>query len=296
VNARDDSRCEDNDDDSDDNNDGNGGNDNHDTAGSEDEEMTEEEMRNIKSAIDAENDKGLTRHQEEKTIEAADHVKAEKCQRQLFNEKIANAREDDENNEPHPSKRRCLVVDYCQLMTLPSFGGVQPGKTYYDSPLKYHTLGCVDPSEEGGDCLYAHLYYHEGQGKKGGNNVALLIVYQLKHLGLIDRSKGTREELTIVFDNCPGQNKNNFVFWLVPYLVEMRYFEEVTFIFLVASHTNNCCDQMFNLLKIQYRKSNIYGTEDLIKVLGINKKVTILEVGDEDFKNFNKYLSDFYKT
>jgi hypothetical protein len=52
---------------------------------------------------------------------------------------------------------------------------------------------------------------------------------------------------------------------------------------------------MFNLLKIQYRKLNIYRTEDLIKVLGVNKKVTVLEVGDEDFKNFNKYLGDFYK-
>jgi hypothetical protein len=49
--------------------------------------------------------------------------------------KIANAREDAKNNEPHYRKRRCLIVDYCQLMLLPYFGGVQPGKTYYYSPL-----------------------------------------------------------------------------------------------------------------------------------------------------------------
>lgn len=118
---------------------------------------------------------------------------------------------------------------------------------------------------------------------------------QLKNLGLMDRSKGMGKELTIVLDNCPGQNKNNFVLPLVPYLVEMGYFEEVNFIFLVVGHRKNCCGRMFNLLKIQYRKSDIYGMEDLIKVLGINKKVTILEVGDEDFKNFNIYLCDFYK-
>jgi hypothetical protein len=80
------------------------------------------------------------------------------------------------------------------------------------------------------------------------------------------------------------------------YLVKMGYLEEVNSIFLVVGHMKNCCDPMFNLLKIQYRKSNIYGMEDLIKVLGINKKVTVLEVGDEDFKDFNKYLIDFYKT
>jgi hypothetical protein len=30
-------------------------------------------------------------------------------------------------------------------------------------------------------------------------------------------------------------------------------------------------------------------------VLGTNKKVTVLEVGDEDFKDYHKHLNDFYK-
>jgi hypothetical protein len=91
---------------------------------------------------------------------------------------------------------------------------------------------------------------------------------------------GIRKELNIVFNNCAVQNKNNLVLWLVPYLVEIGYFKEVNFIFLVVGCTKNCCKQMFNFSKIQYRKSNIYRTEALIKVLGINKKVTVLEVGD----------------
>ncbi len=31
--------------------------------------------------------------------------------------------------------------------------------------------------------------------------------------------------LNVVFDNCSGQNKNNMVLRLVPYLVEMGYFK-----------------------------------------------------------------------
>jgi hypothetical protein len=157
-------------------------------AGSRDKEMIQEEMRNLTSAMDAESNNGvpgfLTMQQEEKMIAAGDHFKAAKAQRQLFNMKIANAREDaNYNNVPHYRKRRCLVVDYCPLVMLPYFGGVQPGKTHYYWPLNYNTLGCIDPSKEGGNHLYAHLY-HEGQGKKGGNNMASLIVKQLKHLGL----------------------------------------------------------------------------------------------------------------
>jgi hypothetical protein len=74
-------------------------------------------------------------------------------------------------------------------MTLPDFGGVQSGETYYYLPLNYNTLECVNPSEEASNCLYAHLY-HEGKCKKGGNNMASLIVKQLKHLGLFNQLKG----------------------------------------------------------------------------------------------------------
>jgi hypothetical protein len=178
LNVDDDRRNKDYDDDSDDNNNGNndgrGGNDDGsgvNDGGSKDKDMTEEEMRNLTSVMDAENDRT---HQEENMLKAADHVKAAKAQRQLFNTKIVDAREDTKNNIPHHSRRHCLVVDYCPLTMLPYFGGVQPGKTYYYLPLNYNTLGCVDPSKKGGNCLYAHLY-HKGQGKKGGNNVLHLL-------------------------------------------------------------------------------------------------------------------------
>jgi hypothetical protein len=255
----------------------------------ENKEMTDDEIVNVTSVMDAENEDaapGLIADYEQNIIDAAGHVKSAKSQRLLFNEMIANSREEVKNKVPHKHFRRCCVVVHCQLMTLPHFGGIQPGETHCCSPSNCNTLGCVDPSEEGGDRLCAHPC-HEGQGKKGGDNVASLIIKQLKHLGLLDRSEGMGKELNIVFDNCPGQNKNNFVLRLVPCLAEMGYFEEVNFIFLVVGHTKNCCDRMFNLLKIQCRKSNTCSTEDLVKVLGTNKKATVLEVAPEDFKDFN---------
>jgi hypothetical protein len=202
------------------------------TSISEDEK-TDDEVTNLTSVMDAGNDDGapgLTADYEQKIVDASVHVKAARSQRQLFNEKIANARLDAKNDVSHDQKRRCFVIDCCQLMTLPCFGGVQPGETCHCSPLNYNTLGCVDPSEEGGDRLHAHLH-HEGQGKKGSDNVASLIMKQLKHLGLLDRLKGMGKELNIVFDTCPGQNKNNFVLRLVPHLAEMGCFEEVNLFF-----------------------------------------------------------------
>jgi hypothetical protein len=101
------------------------------------------------------------------------------------------------------------------------------------------------------DHLIAHVY-NKGKGKKGGNNVASLIMKTLRLLGLlIPEGGGSIKELNIVFDNCSGgQNKNNHVLRLVPLLVKMDFFQKVNFSFLVVRHMKNACDRLFNLLKL----------------------------------------------
>jgi hypothetical protein len=153
----------------------------------------------------------------------------------------------------------------------------------------------VDASEEQ-DKLYCHIY-QEGDGKKGGNNVASLL---MKTLGagilniLNDNSKG--KELNVVFDNCPGQNKNHHVLWLVPYLVEKGYFHSVNFIFLVMGHTKNAADRRFNNLKKVYRASNIYSMEMLLEVCGRSPLVTVCRVEDGDFKeDYESFFQLFYE-
>ena len=88
------------------------------------------------------------------------------------------------------------------------------------------------------------MVYHEGEGKKGGNNVASLFMKQLNAMGWITNNFTNQQpyfkaELNVFFDNCPGQNKNNHVLQLVPYLVEMEAFQTVNFTFLIAGHTKN---------------------------------------------------------
>ena len=169
---------------------------------------------------------------------ASKHVKAARSQRKLLNDKVEQAIKDVENNLPHKDTVHTLVVDYGQNMQLPWFGENQPGETYYYTPLNVYNLGVVNTAENKlhkiKDKLYAHVYTEAG-GAKGGNNVSLLIMKTLKILGWDNIETG--KELNIVFDNCPGQNKNNIVLKLVPYLVELQFFNTVNFIFLVAGHT-----------------------------------------------------------
>jgi hypothetical protein len=50
------------------------------------------------------------------------------------------------------------------------------------------------------------------------------------------------ERLTIIMESCGGQKKNSHVVLLADYLVEMKYFRSVDFVFYVRGHTKNACD------------------------------------------------------
>jgi hypothetical protein len=66
------------------------------------------------------------------------------------------------------------------------------------------------------DKLFAHLYT-EGQGQKGGNNVASLIMKTLNHIDILNEDEAGRE-LSIVMDNCGGtkQKPHGFTLGTVP--------------------------------------------------------------------------------
>eukprot|EP00536_Pseudo-nitzschia_multiseries_P016131 jgi/Psemu1/44976/gm1.44976_g len=131
--------------------------------------------------------------------------------------KIKEAHHDYLDAVQHSERRYCLVVDYCQNAQLPNLGATQPGDTYYMTPLTIAILGIVDCSLEGGS-LDAFAY-HEGIVGKGGDNVASMIVMLSKHKGWMKENE-VGGELTVLMDNCGGQNKNNHVLRLENLLVE----------------------------------------------------------------------------
>ena len=224
---------------------------------------------------------------EKELLIAARHCQMARAQRLRFQELIAAARS-------NPTVVKTLVVDYGQNMQLPWFGAKQPGNTYYFTPLNVYNLGIVDVSVDGDDVLYCHVY-QESTGRKGGDNVASLIMKSLQSFGWLEDN--TVSTLNIVFDNCPGQNKNNHVSRLVPFLVELGYFKRVEFMFLIVGHTKNNCDRWFNTLKSKYRKSNVYTMPQLIDVQGtVSKQVKVSTVADGDFKGYNSFLNKFYRS
>jgi hypothetical protein len=158
--------------------------------------------------------------------------------------------------------------------------------------LKINVFGIVDCSIFGGK-LSAHVY-HEGVGKKGGNNVASMLVNEFKRLNIMQDNK-TGKELTIIMDNCAGQNKNRMVLRLANYLVEADYFEKVNFVFYIVGHTKNACDRWFNTLKKNYRRRNIYSFTQLIDSMKTNININVTITKEDDFKDWDGFFNSVYK-
>jgi hypothetical protein len=106
--------------------------------------------------------------------------------------------------------------------------------------------------------------YKECQGGKGGSNVASLLLKGLKEMNWIKFDGSCGKQLSIIIDNCGGQNKNNYVLRLALWLVESKFFVKVELIFYIRGHTKNACDRLFNQLKLQYHKRQTFIMRQLV--------------------------------
>jgi hypothetical protein len=191
----------------------------------------------------------------------------------------------------HQDREYVIVCDYAQNLPLPHYGGEQPGEIYYFSALTINLFGIVDLSLSPNKLkCYA---YREFTARKGSNNVASLIMQDLYDKFWL-RKGSPGKKLTIAMDNCSGQNKNNVVLRLALYLVEMKYFRTVEFVFYIRGHTKNACDRMFNQMKLKYHKQDIFSWSKAIATLGVKEHVLIVDAKESMFKDYGALLDKFY--
>jgi hypothetical protein len=133
------------------------------------------------------------------------------------------------NNEvPHKDREYVIVCDYAQNIPLSHYGGEKPGEIYYFSALKIKIFGIVDLSRTPNK-LNCYTY-RKFTGKKRSNNVASLLMQYLHDKFWLRKGSPGKSSM-IVMGNCGGQNKNNVVLRLAPYLVEIGYFLKVELAF-----------------------------------------------------------------
>lgn len=222
--------------------------------------------------------------------DAGEHVEKAR-QMRFFAANCMNEAQQQASNTPQSEKKYVIVMDYSQNLDLPHLGSSQPGDSYYFSPKNVYIFGIVNVSQKPNK-LTAYVYQEE-DGNKGGDNVASLLMCYLTN-NIIRRNE-IGGCLTIIADNCAGQNKNNSVLRMALWLVEMKHFNKVQIVFYVKGHTKNACDRMFNLLKKKFHKQDVYCFQQLCEILQDNTDVTVVPTNFEFFYSWSNCLNVFYK-
>ncbi len=74
----------------------------------------------------------------------------------------------------------------------------------------------------------------------------------------------------------------------------MRYFKRVSFVFLIVGHTKNACDRLFNSLKHEYHKKNIFTMDELIVALDVSEKITVDPTVASDYLDYDGAFKALY--
>jgi hypothetical protein len=82
---------------------------------------------------------------------------------------------------------------------------------------------------------------------------------------------------------------------LAAWLMATGYFKSVQFIFLVVGHTKNAADHLFNSLKHEYRKQNMFTFDELARALDQSATVTLHRTVANDFFDYDKLLDGMYR-
>ena len=238
----------------------------------------------------------LVREEELLFTAAGKHVRHAKEMRDYCNLKTRIARECEDNCVPWSEREITEVGDYAQNEGVPHFGCEQPGDIYYFSPLGVYIFGMVRLYKKENELVAQ--YYYEGEGKKGGNNVASLLYNKINKIeNWVQQAftEGPAKSYSLIMDNCGGQNKNRMVIRFLLLLTEIGVFRQINLLFLVRGHTKNACDRMFMLLKQNFHKRNIYTRKQLHDNFNHNVGVQAICCNGNNFYDLDSILDIYYK-
>ena len=101
-------------------------------------------------------------------------------------------------------------------------------------------------------------------------------------------------------DNCPGQNKNNYIMWFFSDLIRRHIYSRIDYKFLIPGHTYGPTDRNFAVIeKYAAKVENVHTPQqwyDYVRnaVVGICSRVEVLEMEQESFRNYRDHLRKLY--
>ena len=116
------------------------------------------------------------------------------------------------------------------------------GEQFYLRLLWTYLFGIYCASTQ----LTAAYMWHEMVARRGANDVISCLSHFIYH----SRLGRTGAKWSIWWaDNCPGQNKNNYIMWFFQELIHQKVYSRIDYKFLVVGHTYGPTDRSFGVIE-----------------------------------------------
>lgn len=177
-------------------------------------------------------------------------------------------------------------LDFQQNLPTPK---LTVGEQFYLRLLWTYLFGIYCASTQ----LTAAYMWHEMVARRGANDVISCLSHFIYH----SRLGRTGAKWSIWWaDNCPGQNKNNYIMWFFQELIRQKVYSRIDYKFLVVGHTYGPTDRSFGVIEhytsrieTVYTPHQWYGH---VRNAATGIEVNVME--QSSFRNYRQHLRKIY--
>lgn len=182
--------------------------------------------------------------------------------------------------DPDP-QRKVVCIDLQQTLPCPR---LTTGIAYYKMKLWVYNF-CIHDVKSGKSTMFV---WEETTGGRGSDEIGSC---WLKWLELMNTEPFNT--VTIVADNCAGQNKNLVIVLAALQQVHAGRLKRVELVFLVSGHSYMPCDRSFGLIEKRIRTHDtVFTPADYVEIIrSTNRNFRVVEMRLDDFLDLKSLMN-----
>ena len=163
------------------------------------------------------------------------------------------------------------------------------GQQFYLRLLWTYLFGIYAASSQ----LTVAYMWHELLAKRGANDVISCLFHFIFHSTL--GRTGAKWSVWWA-DNCPGQNKNNYLMWFFQDLIRRKIYSRIDYKFLIAGHTYGPADRSFGVIECYIRKIvTVYTPQQWYEhVRNTSPGIQVIQMEQSAFRDYRQHLRKIY--
>lgn len=203
----------------------------------------------------------------------------EKYQQHIENKNLArNLKNADKEKSKINASFCSAVFDMQQVLQVPK---TEVGVAYYKLKLATFNFTVFELASKKGYCYM----WHECIGKRGSSEIGSCLILFIEH-----HIRNGVKKFSFFSDNCPGQNRNKFLFSLYNYLTQ-RHSIIIQHTFLEKGHTQNEGDSMHSVIEKSARNIPVFTPDQWYTLVRTSKRknpYAVIEMTQENIFDLKK--------